>query len=123
MTADTIEIAPETALCPNCGKPFEKGGRGLGKIFCLRKCYREFDRRKKSEGGPMAPLVKAWIATRHAPAGTREAEICAYARRELTQIAGLLNDEDAENNRPSAILYVEALMRTQTLFVDRRRRK
>ena len=123
MTADTIEIAPETALCPNCGSPFEKGGRGLGKVFCKSECRVDFDQRRKAEGGPMAPLVKAWIATRHAPAGSREAEICAYARRELTEMARILNEEDAEAGRPDAVLYVEALMRTQTLFVDRRRRK
>lgn len=71
----------------------------------------------------MNQLVKAWTATRHAPPGSREAKVCAYARREITQIASLHNEEDVAENRTSAIAYVEALMANKTMFVDRRRKK
>lgn len=66
----------------------------------------------------MAPLVKAWIATRHAKPGTEEAAVCAFARRELTQMATDFNERDKGN----AVEYVKTLMRSGTLYVDRARR-
>lgn len=70
----------------------------------------------------MAALVKAWTATRHAKPGTREAEICRYARSEITKIAQHFNEEDEESGRQSAIEYVDSLMRTGTFWMDRTRR-
>lgn len=106
-------------LCPACGADFEPGGRGLGKQFCTDGCRRSFHGRMKAEGGPLAALVKAWAATRHAKAGTREAEICRFARREMTAIAQHLNDRDTASGRASALRYVETLMDGGTLWADR----
>jgi len=87
----------------------------------------------KSRGGPLAPLVLAWNATRHAKPGTDEADVCRYARSEISAIAGLFLEEDEEqqrkfqageaaNGRGSAVDYVKSLMRSGTLYVDRARR-
>lgn len=75
----------------------------------------------KARGGPLVPLVLAWTETRHAKAGTREAEICSYARREITAIASMFNDEDGGGQ--NAVDYVETLMRShRPLYADRVRR-
>ena len=109
-------------LCAACGAAFEGAGRGLGKIFCTDPCRRAFHARMKGEGGTLAALVKAWAATRHAKAGTREAEICRYARRELTAIAQRHNAGDSQAGRASAVAYVGALMDAGTLWADRLQR-
>lgn len=57
--------------------------------------------------------------TRHAKAGTREAEINRYARREITAIAKLFNEQDQADDRASVLDYVGALMDSASLFVDR----
>lgn len=106
-------------LCPACGADFAPGGRGLGKQFCTDGCRRSFHARMKAEGGPLAALVKAAIATRHAKSGTREAEICRFARREMTAIAQHLNERDNAAGRASALRYVETLMDGGTLWADR----
>lgn len=114
------KFVPEQRKCQNCGELFTASR--AHSVFCPGDtCRKAFDNRKLSQGGPMAPLVKAWIATRHAKPGTREAEICAYARRELTQMASDLNELDERANR-SAVDYVETLMRSGTMWVDRARR-
>ena len=101
--------------CCRCGAAFQPSRAWSN--FCSPDCRTAFHKDCKSQGGPMAPLVKAWIATRHAKPGSEEAEICAYARRELTQMASDLNE--AEQSR--SVEYVRALMRSGTLYVDRRR--
>ena len=121
-SADGTGFAPvpiAVRLCPGCGASFAPGGRGLGKQFCTDSCRQSFHRRMKAEGGPLTALVKAAIATRHAKAGTREAEICRFARRELTAIAQHLNDLDAASGRACALRYVETLMDGGTLWADR----
>lgn len=114
----TTENAP-CKSCPGCGAKFNPGGRGLGKNFCSEACRTSFQSRMKAEGAPVAALVKAWNATRHAKPGTREAEICRFARSELTAIAGHFNDRDEELGRPSAVDYVESLMRSGRIWADR----
>lgn len=105
--------------CFNCGSEFEAGGRGTGKKFCSSKCSSTFHRRMQSEGGPLVAMVKAWNATRHAPAGSREAEICKFAGSQITQIATAYNDRDAEEGRPSAVDYVASVMELGVLWIDR----
>lgn len=114
------DLAP--VICPGCGSHVEGYGRGYtGKTFCSTTCRQGFNNRMKAEGAPIAALVKAWTMTRHAKPGTREAEVCRYARSQLTQIAAEFNDRDDEAGRPSAVAYVETLMRAGTLYCDRQR--
>lgn len=107
-------------ICPNCGNGFVPGGRGLGKRFCNQACTRAFHNRSKGEGAVAIQLVKAWIETRHAPAGSREAGICRDARRELTQLARTLIAADRQAGRPPTADYVESLL-AETRYMDRRR--
>lgn len=107
-----------TKVCPGCGAKFAPGGRGMGKAFCGDKCRTAFHARAKAEGGPMVALVKAWTMTRHAKPGTREAEICRYARSELTAIASYFNERDEAEGR-SAVDYVATLMDAGTIWADR----
>lgn len=67
----------------------------------------------------MAAMVKAWNAPRHAQPGTREAEICKFARSQITQMAMAYNDRDADEGRPSAVDYVESVMELGVLWIDR----
>ncbi len=108
-------------LCPNCGNEVEPGGRGLGRIFCQAKCRLEFNARMKARGAVLAPYIQAQTQTRHAKAGSTAAAVCAYARSEITQIGAIFNDEDREAGRPPASAYVEAMMRSGTRYIDRRR--
>ena len=108
-----------TRKCAGCGKLFT--ARRDWSTFCSSPCRTGFANRMKARGGPLVPLILAWTETRHAKPGTREAEICSYARREITGIASLFNEEDREGGRGSAVEYVETLMRTGTRYVDRRR--
>lgn len=107
--------------CPGCGKDVENGGTGLGRVFCEPACRQGFNNRMKAEGAPIAALVKAWTMTRHAKAGSEEAEVCRFARSQLTQIAAGFNDRDEDNGRPSAVDYVRTLMASGTLYCDRAR--
>lgn len=110
----------ETRTCPGCGGCFPAGGRGMGKSFCSDKCRLAFHAIHRSEGFPLAPMVKAWHATRHAKPGTREAEICKFARNQLTQMARTFLDEDEESGR-DVVAYVGGLMESGSLWCDRRR--
>lgn len=115
----TSKIAPAPRTCPGCCKPFAPGGRGMGKSFCSDDCRKGFHAIHRKQGFPLAPLVKAWNATRHAKAGTLEAEICTFARGQLTEIARLFLDEDEEEGR-DVVAYVGTLMDSGTLYVDRK---
>ncbi len=75
----------------------------------------------KGEGQVLAPLVKAWNATRHAKPGTREAEICRFARQQITQISNAFTDRDRDEGRPTAVDYVGGLMDSGYMWIDRRR--
>jgi len=108
-------------ICPGCGAHVQGHGRGTGKTFHDDKCRQRFSNRMKAEGGPMAALVKAWVMTRHAKPDTEEAEVCRFARSQLTQIAATFNDRDQDEDRPSAVQYVKTLMRSGTLYCDRAR--
>lgn len=124
MTTQPPKNAPADAtfkICPNCGDEFPAGGRGLGKVFCSAPCRSAFNQRMKAEGAVMAAIVKAWHLGRHAKPDTVEAEVCSYARTQLAEIARVMNDADRDAGRPSAILYVQSLMESGTLYVDRRR--
>ena len=105
--------------CPGCGGRIEGAGRGLGKSFCAASCRQGFHNRQKAEGATIAALTKAWQATRHAKAGTREAEVCRFARQELTALAGHWNDQDEAAGRPSAVEYVAGLMESGAIWADR----
>lgn len=108
-----------TRQCANCNKTFTPAREWAS--FCSAPCRTGFANRMKSEGGPLAPLVKAWNATRHAKPGTEEAEVCRFARSEITAISRLLNEADAAEDRASAVDYVKGLMASGTRFMDRRR--
>lgn len=108
--------------CPGCGTEFEPGGRGLGKTFHSDQCRQAFHAVHRKEGFPLAPMVKAWHATRHAPAGSREAEICRFARGQITEIARMFLDEDEESDR-DVVAYVGVLMDSGELFIDRTERR
>lgn len=106
--------------CPGCGGSFPAGGRGMGKSFCSDKCRLAFHASHRSEGFPLAPLIKAHHATRHAKPGTREAAICTFARRQIAEIARTFLDQDEEAGR-DVVAYVGTLMDSGMLWVDRRR--
>lgn len=115
------ERGDTAALCPNCGNEVQPGGRGLGRIFCSKACRLAFNARTKARGAVLAPFIQAQTQTRHAKPGTIEADICAYARAEITQIGAIFNEEDVEAGRPPASAYVLALMKSGTRYIDRRR--
>lgn len=106
--------------CPECASPIVGKGRGMGKLFCSKVCRVAYHNRAYSQAGVLASLTKAWNATRHASPGSREAEICRYARSEITRIARILNDADKAMRRPDAASYVEKLMQSGSMYMDRR---
>jgi hypothetical protein len=113
--------APKLAAirkCPGCGVQFPAGGRGMGKSFHSDECRKAFHNVHRKEGFPLAPLVKAWHSTRHAKPGSREAEICTFARNQLTQIARDFLDADEEDGR-DVVAYVGTLMDSGILYADR----
>lgn len=91
----------------------------MGKNFCSDPCRRRFHNAHTAEGFPLAPLIKAHHATRHAKPGTREAAICTFARRQIAEIARTFLDQDEEVGR-DVVAYVGTLMDSGTLWVDRR---
>lgn len=114
MTVATLKI------CPGCGGEFPSGGRGLGKTFCADACRKAFHANCKSEGGVLAPMIKAWHATRHAKAGTREAAICTFARGQITEITRIMLERDDDVGR-DAVAYVGDMMDQGVIYIDRRR--
>lgn len=119
--ADDATSAADMRVCPECGTSFAAGGRGLGKTFCSKAHRLAFNNRAKAEGAVIIALAKAWTLNRHAPSGTREAEICRSARSELTEILRMMLDADAAAGRPPITDYVEGLMR-DTFYCDRTRK-
>lgn len=109
----------EERFCPNCGDGFASRGRGVVKRFCSPGCKKQFHNRANGEGAAAIQLVKAWIETRHAKAGTPEADICRKARSELTQLARLLIEADRAAGRPPANKYVADLLKVDRT-IDRR---
>lgn len=112
------KAVPLTARkCGECGVAFETNRDGR---FCSRAHQSAFNARMKSEGAALAVVAKAWAMTRHAKPGTPEAEINKYARRELTTIASLFNEQDREAGR-SVLNYVQMMMDAGTMYIDRKR--
>lgn len=107
--------------CPGCGDPFQAGGRGLGKRFCSDKCRKCFLNAQATYGGPLAPMVLAWHATRHAKPDTLEAEVCTFARGQITEMARIFLDREEEAGR-DPVAYVAGLMASGTLYIDRTRK-
>lgn len=124
MTTETPFLSSDAsleafALCCNCANEFQK--TRSWSAFCSKECRMEFANRMKKQGGPLAPLVKAWTATRHTKPGTEEAEICAWSRQQITEIARMFLDEEEQEGHGSAVDYVRGLMKSGFLYVDRRR--
>lgn len=115
------ETPIQTRTCPNCGSKFPAGGRGLGKRHCSTECRIDFNNRAKAEGAVIITLAKVWIANRHAKPGSKAAETCAEARRELNEIVSIFIDADAEAGRPSLVDYVSEML-TETRYIDRTRK-
>lgn len=102
--------------CPECATTFTPR-REHGR-FCQPACAKAWNNRNVAQGGPMVQLVKAWLQTRHAKPGTREADICRYARAELTRLGRQYLDDDAAHDRdPLAI--VGAMMDAGDMVEDR----
>lgn len=120
LNTDIAPVAAPERKCVGCGHSFQP--RREWSTFCSTPCRTGFSARMKARGGPLAPLVLAWNATRHAKPGTPEAEVCRYARSEITAIAGMFLDEDEEAGRASAVEYIKTLMASGTLYMDRARR-
>lgn len=122
---DQLQDAPvavsATCKCPGCGEPFQAGGRGLGKRFCSDKCRKCFLNAQVSNGAPLAPFILAWHATRHAKPGTAEAEVCTFARGQITEMARIFLEREEEAGR-DPVAYVQHLMTSGTLYIDRTRK-
>jgi hypothetical protein len=120
-----IDVGAIMVKCAECATPFAPAR--AGQRFCnptkakVSPCARRWGARNLGRGSPVVPLLQAWGATRHAKAGTREADINRYARRELTTIARLYNDEDAAEGRADALAFVGTLMDQNSMFIDRKR--
>ena len=121
FTSFPLVTTPATCKCPGCGAPFAPGGRGQGKRFCSDTCRRRFHAATVSDGQVLAPLVQAWIKTRHAKPGTRNAEICRYARQQIAEIAGLQLERHEELGR-DPVAFVAAMMDSGTRYIDRTRK-
>ncbi|WP_226018659.1 hypothetical protein [Novosphingobium sp. FKTRR1] len=119
--APPIVAAELACTCPGCGAAFAPGGRGLGKTFCSPPCRKRFHAASQMDGAVLAPLVKAWIRTRHAKPDTRAAEICRFARQQLTEIAGVQFGRDADAGR-DPVTFVGTLMDSGTRYIDRTRK-
>lgn len=119
-TATSAPSASEASSrkCPGCGVSFPSGGRGLGKTFHNDACRLAFHAVHRKEGFPLAPLIKASLATRHAKPGTREAEICRFARSQIARICRDFLDQDEEAGR-NIVEYVGGLMDSGILHTDR----
>lgn len=115
MTQDTNPTeapAPSMAkACPNCGDQVAPGGRGMGRTFCDADCRQAHNARTKARGAVIAPLAMAWMLTRHAKPGTTEWLTCKDARREVTAMCKIFNEEDAAAGRPPADEYARTLLR------------
>jgi hypothetical protein len=113
------------AKCSECGQQFVQSR--TAQRFCpapgarVSPCAKAWANRNTKRGGPTVPILMAWAATRHAKAGTREADINRYARRELTAMAREYAEQDKGAGRPTPLDYVGALMDSASLFVDRKR--
>jgi len=118
----TPKEAPQARICPGCGITFPAGGRGTGKVFHDDKCRKAFHAVHRSEGFPLAAMVKAWHSTRHAKAGTREAAICTFARGQITKMAGIFLEMDEKADR-DVVAYVGGLMDSGELYMDRAGRR
>lgn len=116
-----VETPAPACTCPGCGQPFAPGGRGQGKRYCSDPCRRAFHAATVADGQPLAPLVQAWIKTRHAKPGSREAEICRYARQQITEIAGIQIERHEDAGR-DPVAFVAALMDSGTRYIDRTRK-
>ena len=110
--------SPNLKTCPGCGCEFPDGGRGMGKTFHDDKCRKAMHAVHKQEGFPIIALAKAHAATRHAKPGTREAEICRYARTEMTEILRTFLERDDDEGR-DVVAYVGTLLDSGVRYVDR----
>jgi len=125
MNADSVKGSSGARIgkCAECAQSFERSR--AGQRFCnptrakVSPCAKAWGARNTARGGPVLPLLQAWAMTRHAKPGTREADINRYARREITAIAKLFNEQDQADDRGSVLDYVGALMDSASLFVDR----
>lgn len=107
--------------CPGCGADVQSGGRGLGKVFCTNQCRQRYNNWLKIIGGPMAILIMAWEETRHAKPGSQEAEVCRFARSQMTMIAKEANDGLRTSGRPPATAMVTRMIKSGSLWTDRKR--
>ncbi len=103
--------------CPRCGDGFTP--KRYNQRFCTKGCKSANDNQRLTDGFAMEALVKAWIGTRHAPKGSREAELCRTARRELTQLASALIKRDRENGRAPAHDFIAAMDEAASMVLDR----
>lgn len=108
-----------TRNCPECQTAFTPK-RDHGR-FCQPSCGKAWNNRHTAKGGPLAQLVKAWLATRHAKPGTRDAEICRYARAELTRMGRDLLDDDTAHDRDVTDV-VGAMMDAGESYADRQQK-
>lgn len=107
--------------CPGCGNTVQSGGRGLGKVYCSTKCRQAYNNRLKVIGAPMAILIMAWEETRHAKPGSQEAEMCRFARSQMTMIAKVANEGFRNAGMPPATAMVTRMIKAGSIWADRKR--
>lgn len=104
--------------CPECLATFTPK-RDHGR-FCQPSCRTTWNNRHVKQGAPLAILVKAAMATRHAKPGSRDAEICRYARAEMTRMCRDYLDDDTANDR-DVVEVVGEMMDAGEQYTDRQR--
>ena len=105
-----METPTPPVLCPTCGSPFSRWGRGGQRNFCSPTCRQDFAARAKVEGALIVQLAKAWRAERGG------GEVGKAAFQELCTVLDMLNARDREAGRPPVTQYVRrALLQGRTI--------
>ncbi len=114
---DTSTTKPEkklsTRLCPECGETFQTDHHS--KRFCTPAHKQAYANREAAQGKVIASLVKAWRLGR----GSKGVAKAAFA--ELCTIVDSFNAEDKAAGRPPASVYVDGLLKSGFLYIDRKR--
>ena len=109
-------------VCPECGQAFSqpaktaKGGRP--RTFCSDEHKTAFHRREQKEGRAIIALAKAWRVSRN------RSEDRETGRKALSEMCSILDgfiSDDRKAGRPRPTQYVNQMLSTGFLYIDRKR--